>query len=55
MFYMMYALPHLDISHFDTSNVTNMDSMFYEMNALEELNVSHFRTSNVTKMGFNVL
>ena len=41
----------LDLSNFDTSNVTNMRSMFRDCWRLSELDVSHFDTSNVTNMG----
>ena len=39
----------LDLSHFDTSQVTNMSSMFYNMN-LTSLDLSSFDTSKVTNM-----
>ena len=41
----------LDLSNFDTSNVTSMRSMFRDCWRLSELDVSHFDTSNVTNMG----
>ena len=41
----------IDLSHFDTSEVTNMGGMFYGMSNLTTLNVSHFDTSKVTNMG----
>ena len=44
-------LTSLDLSNFDTSNVTNMGSMFYECDNLVKLDLSNFDTSNVTKMG----
>ncbi len=46
------ALTNLDISgsNFDTSKVTNMQSMFANDNSLTNLNVSKFNTSNVTNM-----
>ena len=40
----------LDLSNFDTSNVTNMSSMFYAMRNLTALNLSSFNTSRVTNM-----
>ena len=40
----------LDVSHFDTSNVTNMRSMFSDMPKLTSLNLSNFDTSKVTNM-----
>ena len=41
----------IDLSNFDTSEVTNMGGMFYGMSNLTTLNVSHFDTSKVTNMG----
>ena len=43
-------LVRLDLSNFDTSNVTNMASMFRNNYALEELDLTSFNTSNVTDM-----
>ncbi|EHD1581072.1 BspA family leucine-rich repeat surface protein [Listeria monocytogenes] len=40
----------LDLSDFDTSNVTNMSSMFWEARGLTSLDLSDFDTSNVTNM-----
>ena len=40
----------LDLSHFDTSQVTNVSSMFYGMSNLTTLNLSYFDTSQVTNM-----
>ena len=39
-----------DLSKYDTSKVTNMDSMFYGCSGLTSLDLSSFDTSNVTKM-----
>lgn len=50
MFYGLYALQSVDLSAFDTSNVTDMHSMFTKCNALESLNLSNFNTSKVTNM-----
>ena len=40
----------IDLSNFDTSEVTNMGGMFYGMSNLTTLNVSHFDTPKVTDM-----
>ena len=40
----------IDLSNFDTSQVTNMSSMFYGMHILTSLNLSNFDTSKVTNM-----
>ena len=50
MFYNCSKLTTLDVSHFDTSNVTNMHSMFYGCSNLTVLDLSHFDTSKVTDM-----
>ena len=51
MFYNCRALTTLDLSNFDTSNVTDMNYIFYGCGALT-LNVSNFDTSNVTNMRY---
>jgi surface protein len=40
MFFADKKLKKLNLSNFDTSNVTKMYQMFRECNALEELNMS---------------
>ena len=42
----------LDLSNFDTSNVTNMYYMFFDISNLTTLNLSSFDTSNVTNMRY---
>ena len=42
----------LDLSNFDTSNVTNMRAMFYNMPKLTSLDLSNFNTSKVTTMSY---
>ena len=50
MFFYCSSLTELDLSGFDTSNVTNMFQMFEFCSSLTELDVSGFDTSNVTNM-----
>ncbi len=52
LFYQYYAgvLKTLDLSNFDTRNVTHMGYMFENCNTLESLDVSKFDTSNVTSL-----
>ena len=53
MFYSCERLDKIDVSHFDTSNVTDMSFMFYMYwgnENLTSLDVSHFDTSNVKNM-----
>lgn len=42
----------LDLSNFDTSNVTDMSFMFFNCQNLKSLNLSSFNTNKVTDMGF---
>ena len=48
----MSNLTALNLSNFDTSKVTDMDSMFNGMSNLTTLNLSNFDTSKVTDMKF---
>ena len=50
MFYGCSALTSLDLQHFNTQNVTNMESMFYGCSALTSLDLKHFNTKKVTDM-----
>ena len=44
------VLTNLDLSSFDTSQVTSMINMFYECNSLTNLDVNNWNTSQVTDM-----
>ncbi len=46
------AIKTLDLNHFNTSKVTNMNSMFSGANELRVLNISNFDTSKVTDMAY---
>ena len=50
MFLGCSGLTSLDVSHFDTQNVTYMGTMFLGCSGLTSLDVSHFDTQNVTNM-----
>ena len=51
MFYNFINLTSINFNNnFNTSNVTNMDSMFWGCGSLTSLDVSSFNTSNVTDM-----
>ena len=46
------SLKELNISNFNTNNVTDMGGMFSECSSLKELNLSNFNTNNVTNMRY---
>lgn len=48
----MRALTSLDLTGFDTENVTNMNAMFRDSFGLPELDVSKLNTANVTNMSY---
>ena len=50
MFRNCSALTSLDISNFNTANVTDMDQMFRNCSGLTSLDLSNFNTANVTDM-----
>ena len=51
MFYDCQKLTVLDLSNFNTSNVTDMSNMFYGCQKLTPLDLSSLDTSQVTNMG----
>ena len=44
------SLKELNLSNFNTNNVTNMVAMFYECYSLKELNISNFNFNKVFDM-----
>jgi surface protein len=50
MFYGCSSLKELDLSGFNTRNVTNMSYMFKGCSSLEQVDLSSFNTANVTEM-----
>ena len=50
LFSYLTNLTNIDFTNFDTSNITNMQSMFQNCSSLVSLNLSNFDTSNVTNM-----
>ena len=50
MFNQCNSIKSLDLSHFNTSNVTNMKTMFQACYELVNLNISSFDTRKVTDM-----
>ena len=58
MFSECSSLTSLNLSNFNTNNVTDMSYMFYKCSSLTSLNLSNFNTNNVIDMkdifyGFN--
>jgi len=52
MFSSCTVLQKLNLSKFNTNNVTNMRYMFYNCTSLKDLNLSKFNTSKVTNMSY---
>ena len=52
MFQLCKELEYLDLTNFNTSNVTNMSFMFDSCNKLKYLNVSNFIINGETKKMF---
>ena len=50
MFLGCSSLNELNISNYNTINVTEMNDMFAGCSSLKELNLSNFNTTNVTDM-----
>ena len=50
MFFCCESLTNLNLSNFNTQNVTNMKYMFYYCFLLTNLNLSNFNTQNVTNI-----
>ena len=44
-------LKSINLSNFNTNNVTDMACMFYGCSSLKDINLSNFNTNNVTDMG----
>ena len=52
MFNECNKLLSIDLSNFNTNNVTNMSYMFYNCSSLTSLNLSNLNTNNVTNMSY---
>ena len=50
MFSRCSSLESIDLSSFNTTNVTNMRGMFYDCSSLKSINLSSFNTINVTNI-----
>ena len=52
MFNRCSSLKEINLSNFNTNNVTNMSFMFYKCSSLKEINLSNFNTNNFTDMSY---
>ena len=52
MFFVCPSLTNLNISNFNTENVTDMSSMFYDCRRLTSIDLIGFNTENVTNMAY---
>ena len=52
MFRNCESLKSLDLSNFDTSQVTDMNNMFQNCYTLTSLNITNFDNSKVTNLGY---
>ena len=50
MFLGCSSLTSINLSNFNTNNVTNMYGMFYGCRSLTTINLSNFNTNNVTNI-----
>ena len=50
MFYQCENLININLSNFNTQNITNMSFMFSECDSLTNINLSNFNTQNVNDM-----
>ena len=49
---LLFSLKELNLSNFNTNNVTDMSFMFNGCSSLKKLNIFHFNTNNVTNMDY---
>ena len=52
LFYGCSSLKELDLSNFNTDNVTDMSFMFYNCSSLKRLNISNFNIEKVTVLSY---
>ena len=52
MFYECSSLANIDLSNFNTKNISNMSHMFYECSSLTNINLSNFDTTKVKDMSY---
>lgn len=52
MFYLSTNLTSVDLSSFDTSNVTNMERMFFNCKKIESLDLSSFKTIMIKNLSY---
>ena len=47
MFYECKSLSSIDLSNFNTQNVTKIEYMFFRCNSLSSIDLSNFNTKNI--------
>ena len=52
LFYGCSSVTNINLSNFNTNNVTDMYGMFNDCSSLTNINLSNFNTNNVYNMGF---
>ena len=52
MFEKCFSSTRINLSNFNTNNVTNMSFMFKECSSLTSIDLSNFNTNNVTNMEY---
>ena len=50
MFYRCSSLYSIDLTNFNTNNVTNMSGMLSDCSSLYSIDLTNFNTNNVTNM-----
>ena len=50
MFYGCSSLTNIDLSNFNTQNITNMENMFFRCKSITNIDLSNFNTQNVNNM-----
>ena len=52
MFFGCTSITNINLSNFNTNNVTNMSDMFFECSPLTNINLSNFNTNNAIDMSW---
>ena len=52
MFFGCTSITNINLSNFNTNNVTNVSDMFFECSPLTNINLSNFNTNNAIDMSW---